>query len=226
LVTTTVRVINRVHGNTTHLGPLVSFDAVLVKSTTSLQDRLVGSSTTGNQTDHGTAVAGDGLLAARRKSDTSDVLISILGNNEGIVTRSTSHNTVVTNLGLNVADNGTFRDLVQRKDISDGQLSLLAGKDELTGVKTLRSANKGVDSLESVGILELDGSNRGTSSRVVVNVLHNTLGVTMSFGEVLLLESNRTLTANSVSFVDGSLASTTILNDLSHFESINRIYKM
>jgi hypothetical protein len=223
LVTTTVRVINRVHGNTTHLGPLVSLDAVLVECTTSFQDRLIGSSTTGNQTDHGTAVAADSLLATRWKSDTSDVLISILGNNESIVTRSTSHNTIVTNLGLNVADNGTFRDLVQRKDISDGQLSLLSGKDELTGVKTLRSANKGVDSLESVGILELDGSDRGTSSRVVVDVLYNTLGIAVSFGKVLLLESNRALAADSVGFVDGSLASTTILNDLSHFESINRI---
>lgn len=220
LVTTTVRVINRVHGNTTDLGPLVSLNTVLVVSTTSLQDRLVGSSTTGNQTDHGSAVAADSLLAARRKSDAGNVLVGILGDDKSIVTGSTGHNTIVTKLGLNVADNSTLRDLAQRKNVSNSQLSLLSGEDELTRVKTLRSADEGVDSLESVGILELDRSNRSTSSRVVVDVLHDALSIAVSFGEVLSLVSNRALATNSVGFVNGSLSLTATSNDLSHLDSI------
>src|SRR4051794_16383206 len=55
LVTTTVRVVHRVHCHTSDLGPLVALDSVLVERTTSLQDRFVGSSTASNQTNHSSA---------------------------------------------------------------------------------------------------------------------------------------------------------------------------
>ena len=87
-------------------------------------------------------------------------------------------------------------------------------------MKTLRSADEGVDSLESVGILELDRSNRSASSRVVVDVLHDALSIAVSFGEVLSLVSNRALATNSVGFVNGSLSLTATSNDLSHLDSI------
>lgn len=102
------------------------------------------------------------------------------------------------------------------------KLTLLAGEDELAGVKTLRSADEGVDSLESVGILELDLGNRGTSARVVADLLHDALNVAVSLGEVLSLVSDRTLASSGVGLVDGSLSLTTTSNDLSHFESIVR----
>jgi hypothetical protein len=55
VVTTTVGVLHRVHGHTTDLGPLVALDAVLVVGTASLEDRLVGTATAGDDTDHGAA---------------------------------------------------------------------------------------------------------------------------------------------------------------------------
>mmetsp|Transcript_36410 Transcript_36410/g.27005 ORF Transcript_36410/g.27005 Transcript_36410/m.27005 type:complete len:268 (-) Transcript_36410:26-829(-) len=220
LVTTTMRVINRVHGNTTNLWPLVSLNSVLVESTTCFQDWLVSSSTTGNQTDHGSASIGDCLLATRRKSNTSGAFVSILGNDQGVITRGTSHNTVVTNFSFNVANNCTFRDLAKRKNIANSQFSLLSSENELATVKTFRSADQSINSLESVSILELNTGNWGTSPRVMEDFLDNTFNVSVSFGIVLSLVGDSTLATNSVGLVDRSLSLTTRSNYLSHFDSI------
>jgi hypothetical protein len=56
VVTTTVRVIDGVHGNTTSLGPAVTLDLVLVVGVTGLEERLVNATTTGNNTDNTTSV--------------------------------------------------------------------------------------------------------------------------------------------------------------------------
>jgi hypothetical protein len=48
VVTTTVRVLNGVHGNTTDLRPRVALSLVLVERTTSLQHRLVNAAATGD----------------------------------------------------------------------------------------------------------------------------------------------------------------------------------
>lgn len=123
LVTSSVRVIHRVHGNTSDLGPLVSLDSVFVESTAGLQDRLVGSATTSDQTNHSSAVAGDGLLRTRWKSNSANALLSILGNNNSIISRSSGHLATVADFRLDVADNSTLRDLTNRQDVSNGKRS-------------------------------------------------------------------------------------------------------
>jgi hypothetical protein len=57
VVSTTVRVLHGVHGNTSDLGPLVTFGLVLVVRNTSLQDRLVHASTTSDDANHASAAA-------------------------------------------------------------------------------------------------------------------------------------------------------------------------
>ncbi len=121
LVTSSVRVIHRVHGHTSNLGPLVSLHSVLVESATSLQDGLVGSTATGNQTNHGSARVRDGLLGSRRKSDSGDTLLGILRDNDGIITRSSGKLATVTDFGLNVADDSSLRDLSDRKNVSNSK---------------------------------------------------------------------------------------------------------
>ena len=130
LVTSTVRMVHRVHGHTSDkLGPLVSLHSVLVEGTTRLQEYwLVSTSTAGNQTNHSSATVRDGLIlraAGGRKSNYfGDALVGILGHNNGIVTRRGSGKfTTISNLGLNVANNSTLGDLTHRKDVSDGQSS-------------------------------------------------------------------------------------------------------
>ena len=55
MVTTTVRVIDRVHTDTADLGPFVSLHSVLVVATTGLQHGLIHTTATSNNTDHSTA---------------------------------------------------------------------------------------------------------------------------------------------------------------------------
>lgn len=123
LVTTSVGVIDGVHRHTSNLGPLIALDSVLVESATSLEDGLVGTATAGDQTNHGTAHVVDGLLGTGRKADSGDALIGVLRHNNSIVTGSTAHLTAVTDLLLNVADDGTFGDLTDGQDVSNSKSS-------------------------------------------------------------------------------------------------------
>lgn len=54
VVTTTVWVVHRVHGNTTGSWPRVALDAELVVGTTSLEQRLVDTATSSDDADSGT----------------------------------------------------------------------------------------------------------------------------------------------------------------------------
>lgn len=136
VVTTTVRVLNRVHSHTTNLRPAVALDLVLVVARTSLKHRLVAATTTRNLTHSRTAARRNGLLGARRKLDTGEARVEVVGDQNAVFTRRLGEGTAVTELGLDVADNGTFRHGVQRQNVTDGQSSLLTGVHELTSVRT------------------------------------------------------------------------------------------
>ncbi len=65
LVTTTMRVIHGVHGNTSNSGPGTSaLGLPSVVGVSGLADGLVSSATTGNEADHSSAGSGDGGTGA------------------------------------------------------------------------------------------------------------------------------------------------------------------
>jgi len=144
LVSTTVRVINRVHGNTGDCRPGVTLDAELVPRTTSLKHRLVSASTTGDQTNHSSALVGECLLGAGRKSNTCYAAVRVLRDNDGVFAGSTCHLTAITNLGLNVADGGTLGQLGDGADVTDGKTSLKTVVDELSGVHSLACGDENI----------------------------------------------------------------------------------
>lgn len=121
MVTTTVGVINRVHGNTTSLGPAVSLESVLVEGATSLEQGFIDTTTAGNDTNRSTALVVENLLGTRGKLNTGLAVFGVMANNGGIVTRSTGKGTTITNLFLNVADNGTFGHGANVHDVADGE---------------------------------------------------------------------------------------------------------
>ena len=61
MVTTTVRMLYRVHGNTSNSGPVSLLGVRSVVGAVGTEHRLVSSLTTGNNADHGSAAALDGL---------------------------------------------------------------------------------------------------------------------------------------------------------------------
>ena len=100
----------------------------------SLHERLVCAATSGNNTDHTTARAGENLLGTRWELDTSLALIRVVADDGNVVTRGTAERTTVTGLVLDVGENGTFGDGVEGKDVADGESGVLSGVDELRNV--------------------------------------------------------------------------------------------
>ena len=61
MVTTTVGMLNGVHGNTSNLGPAVTLHFVFVVCPTGLQHGLVNTTTSGDNSDHGAISRGNHL---------------------------------------------------------------------------------------------------------------------------------------------------------------------
>ena len=139
VVTTTVWVVDGVHGNTTSTRPAVALDTVLVVGTAGLEQWLVNTTTTSNDTDSGTSRAWHRLLHTGRQADTRCGTIGIMTNDGRVVTRRAGKRTTVTDLLLDVADNRTLRQRAERQDVTDAQQGLLTAVHELTGVHTLGS---------------------------------------------------------------------------------------
>ena len=136
VVTTTMRMVNRVHSDTTSAGPVVTLGLVLVEGTTSLKERLVHSSTASDDTDGRTRAAADRLLRARRKLDARLVLVGSLTDDGRVVSGGAGEGTTVSWALLDVADDRTFGELGDREDVSDGEGCLLATVNESTSVET------------------------------------------------------------------------------------------
>jgi len=205
VVSSSEGMLHRVLGNTTNLGPAVTLHGVLVVGTSSLKQRLVSTSTSGNNTDLGTDVRLDSLLTSRGKTETGGSLVLIVGDDNSEAAGSTSKSTTVTNLGLNVAHNGTLGHSSQRKNISDGQGGLLSAVDELTGVHTLSGNHKLSVPLVTVGVQELDLGDGSTTTGVMHDVLDNTTDVSTTFGVVDGTKLHSSLTGADVSLEDGGL---------------------
>merc|ERR1719502_2004744 len=71
MVTTTVRMLNWVHGNTSNSWPVVSLSLCLVPSSVGLEQWLVCSLTASAHSNHGSATTNDGLSGSRWKLDPS-----------------------------------------------------------------------------------------------------------------------------------------------------------
>ncbi|MFS7940631.1 hypothetical protein Hanom_Chr05g00466701 [Helianthus anomalus] len=76
MVTTTMGMLNWIHSNTTNLGPAVSLHTELVICITSFKHRLLGPTTSGNLTNHGSASARHNFLGSRWKLDPKKSTIS------------------------------------------------------------------------------------------------------------------------------------------------------
>jgi len=202
LVTTTVGVLNRVHGHTTHDGPAVALGLVLVESTASLQQRLVDTATTSDDTNGTTAVRLHDLLGTRGQAETSGVVVGVVGNDGHVVTRGTSEFSAVTGALLDVGDDGTFGQGTKGQHVADLQLSLLAAVQELTGVQTLDGNEVLLHLLELVGVAEDNAGQRSTTSRVVDDLPHDTLDVAVTLGIVQAAELGSALAVLVVGLED------------------------
>lgn len=185
--------VDRVHGHTTSLGPRVALDGELMLSARGLEERLVGTATTGDDTNHATGAAADDLLGARRKLDAGLALVGVVADDGDVVARGAGQSATVTNLLLDVGDDGTFGHGGEGQDVSDGQGGVLSGVDELAGVHALIGDEGLLGLLELVGVAEDDAGERSATAGVVDDLLDHASHVAMAFGVVEAPELGRGL---------------------------------
>ena len=191
--------IDGVHGNTTGLGPRVALDSELVLGTRSLEQGLVGTATTGHDTNHTTGRVLDDLLGTGRQLDTGLAVVGVVADDGHVVAGGTAQSTTVTGLLLDVGDNGTLGHGGEGQDVADGQSGVLTGVDELAGVHALVGDEGLGDHLELVGVAELDLGEGSTAAGIVDDLLDNATGVSMTLSVVKGTELGGRLVETGVS---------------------------
>ena len=205
MVTTTVGMLYRVLGYTTNLGPAVSLDGILVVGTAGLEQGLVGTTTSRYNANLGTDGRGYRLLTARGQSQTGRTLVFVVRDHNRKGTRATGKGTAVSQFGFHVADDSTFWDDIQGKNIAHRQGGLLAAVNELTRVHALGAHQEFIVFLIAIGVTELHLCYWCTPSRVVQNLLDDTTNVTVLFGIVQSSQLDSTLASPRVRLEDGGL---------------------
>jgi len=216
MVTTSVRMVDGVHGNTTSLWPNVTLDGVLSLSSGSLEERLVGTSTTGNDTNHTTGRGSEDLLSTGWELDTGLSLFRLMTDDCDVVTGGTSKSTSVSDLLFDVGHDSTFGHGSQWKDVTDGQRGLLSSVDELSSVHSLVGDESLMVDSELVGVTESNTGKWGTSSGVVDDVLDNTADVTVTLAVVEGSELGWVLSKTSVGSEDAASTLSLVADDSSH----------
>ena len=125
MVTTTVWMLDGIHSDTSNLWPILSLIFKFEFGNTSLKQWLIGSTTTGDDTDHGSADTWDGLSLSGWESDSSlGTVIGVTDDDSTAATGSGESSSVAYFL-FNVTNCGTFWDLIDWKDVTSVDISYL-----------------------------------------------------------------------------------------------------
>jgi len=180
LVTTTMRMVDGVHSNTTHAGVVVLLGVTLPPGSTGLEERLIGTLSTGNDADHSAAATLNGLTDTRGETDTG--LRGIVGvtNDNGGGAGGAGETSAVTELSLNIGHDGTFGHCAHGEDVANGKSSFAAAVDKLARVHALDGNEVLSIVLVAVLVPEDNAAKRCTPTRVVKDVLDYALNVTTS----------------------------------------------
>lgn len=184
VVTTSVGMVDGVHGDTTSPRPAVTLGLVLVHGAGRLKEGLVGTGTTGDNSDHTTGSGGNDLLGARRELDAGLASLRVVTNDGNVVSGGTAESTTVTDLLLNVGNNGTLGHRREREDVADGEGSLLSSVDKLAGVHALVGNEGLLAEPVAVRVPENDVGERSAAARVVDDLLHDTTDVSMALSVI------------------------------------------
>jgi hypothetical protein len=151
------------HGDTSSLGPVVPLALGPEERSSGLQQGLVDTSTSSDDSDGSTGQRRDGLLGTGRQPDSGLLVLDRVSDDGSVVTRSSGERTSVPGLLLDVADDGTFGALSDGEDVADVQGGLLSAVDERTGRETLGGDESLLSDLVSVRVSEDNGGQGGTS---------------------------------------------------------------
>jgi len=205
MVTSSVWMLHWILGHTTDFWPAVTLDGILVVGTSCLEHWLVSTSTSGDDADLGTDVGLDGLLSSGWEAETGGSLFFVVGDNNGKGTGAAGESTTVSELGLDVAHDGSLWDNGEWEHVSDGQGGLLSAVDELSRVHTLGTEEELIVALVTVGVQELDLGDWCTTAWIVQDFLDDSADVSMLLSIVQRTELDGALACAGVRLEDGGL---------------------
>lgn len=188
LISSSEGMVDGVHTHSLDSRPAMSLCLVFVILVSGLEDRLVRSTSSSDDAEHGSGVTGDGLLGTGRQLELSSVVFFGVGDDDGVGAGSSGEGTSISHVLLDIADDGSFRDGLEGEDVSDGDLGFLAAEHVLAGVETFGGDEVFGSELVSVGVSEDDSGKGGSSSGVVEDLLDYSLDVAFSLEVVKLSE--------------------------------------
>jgi len=181
MVTSSVRMFDWVHCHTTDVGPVASLDFEHVVFDTGLHDWFIGTATTADDTDHSSAVSVDGLSCTGWQDDSSTETIFRVSDDCSAGSTCTGVLTLISSNLLDVHDDGTFWDLVDGEDVTDGNLGLGAAVDVLASVHTLWGNVEFRFQSIFIWVTEDNSGNWGTTAGVVNYFFDETSDVSVAF---------------------------------------------
>jgi len=205
VITTTMRMVDGVHSNTTSARPVVTLSLVFVERPTSLQQRLLDPSTTSNDSNGNPAASRNGLFRSRRETDTGFVVLRV-SDDGSIGSGCSGERTTVTDLLFDVADDGTFGTLGDGENVSDGEGRFFAAVHESTSVETLGCDECLFAEFVAVWVTENDSGEGCTTARVVDDFFYDSTDVAVSFSVVERSELGRVLVEMCVRLENGMRA--------------------
>jgi len=225
MVTTTMGMLDGVHGHTSDLGPAVPLDSVLVVSTASLEHGLVASTATSNDADDGPVLGGVELLDARRQLDPGSAGVGVVGDDGAVAAGSLGHLAAVAGLFFHGAGDGAFGHLSDGEDVADVELGFLTAVDELAGGDAFGGDHDLLSLPVLVRVVEDDAGEGGATAGVVHDVFDETFDEAMPFGVVEGPELGGTLSAGGDGGEDRAGAFPLSTDDPSHGEkcSLNSV---
>jgi hypothetical protein len=119
MVTSTMRMLDWVHSDTSDSWPVLSLSSGLEPGVSGLEEWLVGSLSTGDDSNHGSAGSNDGLSGTGWKSDSSFLTIIGVTNNDSGSSGGSGERSSVSEFSLTVRDDGTLWHAVDWKNISN-----------------------------------------------------------------------------------------------------------
>ena len=194
---------------------------MLVVRNSGLQDRLFSSSATGDDADHGAGFTSDSLSGARGKSDSGLEAIFGVTDDGTVGSRGSGEVASIGEVGFNIADEGTFRDLVHGKDVTGGETSALATVDVLTGIHTFGANEIFCVLLIAISVSETNLGDGSASSTVMDDFFNNTFNITVSFSIVKVSKLRFFHTVVAVSLENTFRVTPSLIsNNSTHFSMI------
>lgn len=181
MITSSVGMVDWVHGYSSDNRPHFSLGFELPVLGSCLQKRLFISSSSGDDSDHGSGFGVDGLSDTGRQLDSGLFAVFALSNNSGVSSGCSGELSFISISILDIANESSFWDLSDWQYISDIQRSLASAVDVLSGVHALTS--QVVDCFGLIGVLvsKLDFGERSSSARIVDDFSYHSSDVSLSF---------------------------------------------